>query len=324
MRRVKAARSIPMRAFLSSLVLCATALLSACGGGGSSEAGGLMYQSTVYSPADISVSTNIAYSTRPNLGGRQYTSDARKSSEEGTGSLTLLMDIWLPPNIGSARPLVVWVHGGGFRTGGKEARADEALGYARAGYAAASVNYRLTPDNETNAATRTLAIQQATDDVMNAIRYLKQNAALYRIDPTRIAIMGTSAGGAIALVDAVEFDTLDNTSSDYPGQSAKVASVVSTGATLVDPLFDSDAYLTYDRDDSKVLLFHTRPSDGTTGATWNGNVLPTKARIDGSGNSCSAVPTPEVSHTVSLAMDTAYWNSHIRDFLWSTLRLASL
>jgi dienelactone hydrolase len=313
-----------MRAYLSGLVLSFTALLAACGGGGGSESSGLMYQTTVYSAAEISVSTNIAYSTRPNLGGRQYTSDARKNAEEGTGSLTLLMDIWVPPNNGSARPLVVWVHGGGFRTGGKEARAEEALGYARAGYAAASVNYRLTPDNETNAATRTLAIQQATDDVMNAIRYLKANAALYRIDPTRIAIMGTSAGGAIALVEAVEYDTLDNTSSDYPGQSAKVASVVSTGATLVDPLFDSDTYLSYNASDSPVLLFHTRPTDGTTGATWTGNVLPTKAKIDGSGNTCTAVATPEVSHTVSLAMDTAYWNSDIRAFLWSTLRLASL
>jgi dienelactone hydrolase len=309
-----------MRAYLSGLVLSFTALLAACGGGGGSESSGLMYQTTVYSAAEISVSTNIAYSTRPNLGGRQYTSDARKNAEEGTGSLTLLMDIWVPPNNGSARPLVVWVHGGGFRTGGKEARAEEALGYARAGYAAASVNYRLTPDNETNAATRTLAIQQATDDVMNAIRYLKANAALYRIDPTRIAIMGTSAGGAIALVEAVEYDTLDNTSSDYPGQSAKVASVVSTGATLV----DSDTYLSYNASDSPVLLFHTRPTDGTTGATWTGNVLPTKAKIDGSGNTCTAVATPEVSHTVSLAMDTAYWNSDIRAFLWSTLRLASL
>jgi dienelactone hydrolase len=313
-----------MRAYLTGLVLSITALLAACGGGGSSESSGLMYQTMVYAASEISVTTNVPFSTRPNLGGRQYTSDARKNSEEGTGTLTLLMDIWVPPNNGSARPLVVWVHGGGFRTGGKEARAEEALGYARAGYAAASVNYRLTPDNETNAATRTLAIQQATDDVMNAIRYLKANAARYRIDPTRIAIMGTSAGGAIALVDAVEYDTLDNTSSDYPGQSAKVASVVSTGATLVDPLFDSDSYLSYNASDSPVLLFHTRPTDGTTGATWTGNVLPTKARIDASGNTCTAVATPEVSHTVSLAMDTAYWNSDIRDFLWSTLRLASL
>jgi dienelactone hydrolase len=313
-----------MRAYLTGLVLSITALLAACGGGGSSESSGLMYQTMVYAASEISVTTNVPFSTRPNLGGRQYTSDARKNSEEGTGTLTLLMDIWVPPNNGSARPLVVWVHGGGFRTGGKEARAEEALGYARAGYAAASVNYRLTPDNETNAATRTLAIQQATDDVMNAIRYLKANAARYRIDPTRIAIMGTSAGGAIALVDAVEYDTLDNTSSDYPGQSAKVASVVSTGATLVDPLFDSDSYLSYNASDSPVLLFHTRPTDGTTGATWTGNVLPTKASIDNSGNTCTAVATPEVSHTVSLAMDTAYWNSDIRDFLWSTLRLASL
>lgn len=314
-----------MRSLLPGLVLCATALLAACGGGGnSSRSPDLMYQTMVYSAGEITSSGNIEFSTRPNLGGAQYTSDARKSMEVGGSRLTLLMDLWLPPNIGTNRPLVVWVHGGGFRTGGKEAGADEALGYARAGYAAASVNYRLTPDNETNAATRTLAIQQASDDVMNAIRYLKQNAALYRIDPTRIAVLGSSAGGAIALVDAIEPDTLDNTSSDYPGQSAKVASVVSTGATLVDPLFDSDAYLTYNGSDSPVLLFHTRPTDGTTGATWTGNVLPTKAKIDGSGNTCTAVATPEVSHTVSLAMDSAYWNSDIRDFLWSTLRLASL
>ena len=319
-----------MRFVLSGLLVTLLALVSSCGGGGNSGAGGgggsgTLYKSTVYADGDIAQQADITYSHRPNEGGKQYTSDTRKASELGTSELTLLLDVWVPPNAqaGANQPLVIWVHGGGYNMGGKEDRATDALSYAKAGYVTASVNYRLTPSNDVDGATRTKAIEQAADDLMNAIRYLKLHAGDYHIDVSRIAVVGTSAGGGLALTDAIEPDTLDNTLNDYPGTSAKVTSVVSTGATLIDPLFNSDALLTYDADDSPVLLLHAKPEDPETHATWTDNVLPTQQRINGAGDTCIAVATGS-NHTVLLAMDSSYWVTAVQPFLWETLRLASL
>jgi acetyl esterase/lipase len=313
---------------LFSLIL-SSLWLASCGGGSSSQGGpgtpGTLYTTAVYADGDIARQTDIVFSHRPNEGRVQYTSEARHDMEVGSDNLTLTLDVWVPPNAqaGAPAPLVIWVHGGGFITGGKEERAEDALGYAKAGYVAASINYRLTPDNTVDGATRLRAIEQATDDLMNAVRYLKKNAAAYHIDPTRVAVIGTSAGGALSLVNAVQYDDLANTASDYPGVSARVDAAISTGATLIDPLFNSDTVLDYNTGDTPVLLFHADPHDSTTDATWDGNVVPTKARIDGSGNSCTTVPTPNNAHTVPLALGGKWWPA-VQPFLRDRLRLAGL
>jgi len=185
------------------------------------------------------------------------------------------------------------------------------------------VNYRLTPGIETNFAARVRALLHATDDAMNAIRFLKVNAAMYGIDPTRVAVFGSSAGGTVALVNAVEFDTLSGAVSDYAGVSAKVQAAVATGATLVDANLSVDAYVHYDATDTPVLLYHANPTDGVSGVTWNSGVLPTKARIDGSGNSCTLVAQPDRSHVVDLSLGGPYWPA-TRSFLWSRLRLSEM
>ncbi|MEK8030253.1 alpha/beta hydrolase [Ideonella sp. DXS29W] len=315
-----------MRSYLSALALSSLSLLAACGGGGQSSQAVDLFQTTVYGAAELRVYSDVTYSRRPNWNGVQYTSDSRKSQELGTDQLTLKMDVWVPPNATSATPmpLVVFVHGGGYVQGGKEERADDASGYARAGFVTASINYRLTPDNTDSADLRTMAIIQASDDLMNAVRHLKANASVYHVDTSRIAIVGTSAGGGLSLVGAIEGGDavpLAGTSSDYPGVSADVAASVSTGATLIDPMFDSDALLNYDRADAPVLLFHATPQDQTTGATWDGNVVPTQSRINASGNSCTTVPTPDAPHTVPLGIDSKWWPT-VRDFLWARLNLS--
>ena len=58
-------------------------------------------------------------------------------------------------------------------------------------------------------------------------------------------------------------------------------------------------------------------------ATWSGSVLPTQARINGSGNTCTLVAQPDRSHTVDLSLGGEYWPA-TRPFLWDKLRLAAL
>lgn len=302
-------------------------LCTGCGGGGGSQAvtetG--MYISPQYSSSQLTSYNDVTYSTRPNSGGLQYTSAINMQTELGSSTLTLTLDIDVPPNATAAhpQPLIIWIHGGGFYTGSKEDYRQKARSYARAGYVAATINYRLTPDNTVDPATRLAAIANASEDAMNAIRYLKVNAALYNIDPTRIATIGNSAGGAISLINAVEFDTLQTTISDNAGVSSQVAAAISTGATLIDSTTNSDAYLHYQSTDTPVLLFHANPTDSTTGATWGGNVLPTQSRINASGNTCTLVAQANMTHTVDLSLGGVWWSS-LKPFLWEELRLASM
>lgn len=320
--------SVPRPGNMRALFVLAILLLSACGGGGAAVAPAAIpdsgpYVSAQYTDGQLSVLTDVAYSTRANAGGLQYTSDLTKAAELGSATLTLKLDIAVPPNatVAHPQPLIVLIHGGGFTAGGKENMYAEALSYARAGYVAVTVNYRLTPHLISDTVARLNAITQATEDVMNAIRYLKANAALYHIDASRIATIGSSAGGGISLINAVEFDTLQNTVSDDAATSSRVAAAISTGATLI----DSTATLTlnYQAGDSPVLLFHASPTDSVTGATWSGNVLPTRDLINASGNSCTLAAQADQTHVVDLSLGSVWWPV-LKPFLWERLRLGAL
>lgn len=275
-----------------------------------------------FSDLELTVYRDIVYSTRPNNGGIQYTSDRTKEVEAGTTELILKLDIIVTPNATTShpQPLVVWLHGGAFSGGDKEDASELLLSYACAGFVAAAVNYRLTPDNQLSAALRMQAIVQASEDAMNAIRFLKVNAAAYHIDPTRIATIGASAGGGISLVNAVAYDTLPGTQSDFSGVSSQVAAAIATGATLFEEGHDSDSFLRYKATDTPVLLFHAKLTDSTTGATWDDNVVPTRMRINDSGNSCITVAQPDMTHTADLSLGGPYW-SELKPFLLEWLRL---
>ncbi|MFA7403446.1 MAG: alpha/beta hydrolase [Pelobacteraceae bacterium] len=278
-----------------------------------------------FDKSEMMICRNIVYSVRHNNAGIQYTSDRTKAAEAGTDELILKLDVIVPPGTATEKPhpLVVWFHGGAFAGGDKEDAVELLLSYARAGFVTAAVNYRLTPDNHLSPALRLRAIVQASEDAMNAIRFLKVNAASYHIDPTRIATIGASAGGGLSLLNAVAYDRLPGTQSDFSGVSSQVAAAVSTGATLFEEGKNSDDVLTYQATDTPVLLFHANPTDSTTGATWDGNVVPTRTRINDSGNRCITVAQPDMTHTVDLSLGGPYWQE-LKPFLWELLRLGEL
>lgn len=283
-----------------------------------------MFTTEQYADSELTVYRDVVYSVRPNSGGILYTSDRNKGEEAGTAELALKLDIIVPPeSSGKLLPLIVWLHGGAFSGGDKEDAAGLLLTYARAGYAVAAVNYRLTPDNHLNPGLRMQAIVQASEDAMNAIRFLKVNASTYHIDPDRIVTLGASAGGGLSLINAVAYDTLPGTQSDFSGVSSRVSAAVSTGATLIEEGNNSDTFLKYKAADTPVLLFHACPADCTTGATWEGNVVPTAARINASGNRCITVAQPDMTHTADLSLGGPYW-PELKVFLWEQLKLEEL
>lgn len=99
------------------------------------------------------------------------------------------LDYWKPTKTGS--PLVIFVHGGGWKRGDKRnATGKEQPGhYLQQGYAFASINYRLVP-----AAT----VEQQAQDVADAIAYLIGRAQSLGFDATRVVLMGHSAGAHLS------------------------------------------------------------------------------------------------------------------------------
>ena len=100
----------------------------------------------------------------------------------------MLLDVFRPASASGPLPLVVWVHGGGFVGGTK----DELAGYfklvASNGFAVAAPRYSLAPGHRYPTPLRQL---------MQALRYLQENAGRLLIDPDRIALAGDSAGAHI-------------------------------------------------------------------------------------------------------------------------------
>lgn len=99
------------------------------------------------------------------------------------------LDYWKPMKAGS--PLVIFVHGGGWKRGDKRnATGEEKPGhYLQQGYGFASINYRLVP-----AAT----VEQQAQDVANAIAHLIGRAESLGFDATRVVLMGHSAGAHLS------------------------------------------------------------------------------------------------------------------------------
>ena len=98
------------------------------------------------------------------------------------------LDLYLPRNPAAAKlPLVVFIHGGGWKAGDKASGQGNLMRFVTTGlYAGASVGYRLTSEAQWPAQIH---------DCKAAIRWLRANAAQHGFDPEKIAVWGTSAGG---------------------------------------------------------------------------------------------------------------------------------
>ncbi len=110
------------------------------------------------------------------------------------GAREMRLDLFLPKQGVGSFPTVVYVHGGGWSGGNKTAFQRQAAHMATKGFVGACVEYRLSGEAKYPA---------AIDDVKAAIRWVRANAASYRIDPRRIGAAGGSAGGHLVALAAV-------------------------------------------------------------------------------------------------------------------------
>jgi acetyl esterase len=98
----------------------------------------------------------------------------------------LLLDLHVPDGPGPF-PAAILIHGGGFDQGSKSTNVRPLFQpLSDAGFAWFSIDYRLAPQAK---------FPQVNDDVNHAIEWVKAHAAEYHVDPSKIALIGESAGG---------------------------------------------------------------------------------------------------------------------------------
>jgi len=138
--------------------------------------------------------------------------------KNGTARQTL--DIYLPKNKRGPYPLIIWIHGGSWMHGDKAENCIAARDLSN-DFAVASINYRYSTE---------APFPAQVNDCKAAIRFLRANAAKYKIDPNRIGVWGSSAGGHLAALVGTTgdstFEIIEGRKKGEPKVSTRVKAVV--------------------------------------------------------------------------------------------------
>lgn len=134
------------------------------------------------------------------------------------GGVDLHLDLARPPAGDGPFPLVICIHGGAWRGGNKTSYHALLRGLATNGYVGATAQYRFCPKDKFPA---------QIEDVKCAVRFLRAHAKDYKLDPAKVAVLGDSAGGHLALLAGLmdPADGLEGTGG-CADQPSKVQAVV--------------------------------------------------------------------------------------------------
>jgi acetyl esterase/lipase len=162
----------------------------------------------------VSAGELLAEHTRPPLtGGVTYEAGVEYGEAEG---VPLRMHLFRPARGTEPAPVVVFVHGGGWESGNPAKFLRQAADWAAQGWVTASIGYRLVPQ----------AIWPGQLlDVLSALRFISVNADALGADPSRVGLVGNSAGGQLALMAA-------------GGAGAITTGVQLAGVVAISPLTD--------------------------------------------------------------------------------------
>lgn len=119
---------------------------------------------------------------------------------------TLGMTLFLPDSPGKLRPVLVYVHGGGFSGGRRDSPNHLAFceRFAEKGWATATISYHLTMKGQSFSCDQPVqnkirTIFEAAKNIHQAVAFLIENQEEYAIDPDQIVIAGSSAGAEAAI-----------------------------------------------------------------------------------------------------------------------------
>ncbi len=104
---------------------------------------------------------------------------------------SLQIDVYKKKELQEKAPLLVFIHGGGWRSGKRQDYLVYLLDYAEKGYVTATISYRLKKDS---------IYPAAIEDVMDGIDFLFQHGETYGYDTSRVALIGGSAGAHLSML----------------------------------------------------------------------------------------------------------------------------
>ncbi|MRX69423.1 Acetyl esterase/lipase [Flavobacterium resistens] len=123
-----------------------------------------------------------------------------------------------------ANPAIIMIHGGGWRSGNKSQMQIMAQEIAAKGYSCFPVEYRLSLEAK---------YPEAIYDVKNAIKFIKDNAKKFHVDPNKIAVLGCSSGGQMAtLIGTTNNNTAFEDSIFKSKSSSKVNAIIDVDGIL--------------------------------------------------------------------------------------------
>ena len=147
------------------------------------------------------------------------------------------VDLYLPRGAQGPTPVLMYIHGGGWRAGSKEGNVLRLLPWLEKGWAVVNVQYRLAQVSLAPA---------AVEDCLCALRWVIRNAEQYNIDASRIVVTGNSAGGHLALTTGM-VPASAGLDRECPGaEELSVAAIINWyGITDVGDLLDGPNMKTY-------------------------------------------------------------------------------
>lgn len=143
--------------------------------------------------------------------------DVVYSQIKSTISLRQLHMSLLVPRTTALKPAIIFFPGGGFTSAERNKFIEMRMALAAAGFVVAAAEYRVVPD----------VFPAPLIDAKSSVRYLRQHAGEYGIDPDRIAVLGNSAGGWLAQMMGVTNHDSAYDKGDFLDQSSHVQAVAS-------------------------------------------------------------------------------------------------
>ena len=132
-----------------------------------------------------------------------YGGDLKDVEYGRAGKYSLRLDLHIPDGPGPFAAVIL-VHGGAWITGDRTNDVQPLFApLADAGFAWFSISYRLAGDVVRNPLGAALHLGTAEDDVRRAVAFVKEHASEYRVNPSKIALIGLSAGGQLASLAAL-------------------------------------------------------------------------------------------------------------------------